>query len=340
MSKAKVPGKTDDHGSRSTWPSKSAGERGVALIIVILMVSVIVAVTLQLNRASRSEIYEAANLKDGIRLFYIAKSGFHLGQGFLAVHQGNFDALNEDWASPGKIAGKADMLFGAGALQVLIEDESGKIPIHRLWDGKVLNTTVCDLMARLLKQPEFGLKDKDVDDILDSLKDWMDADDIVTGGGAETPYYAALAKPYAAKNGPLDCIEELMMIKGITREIYEGTKDRPGLRQLLTIYGDGRININTAPALVLRSLSPAMTVERAQKMDEYRRTPGLDLSSPDWYRKVVSGVDLNSQLTKTQSNVFRIVSEGRTGSMVRSIESVVMRSSDGRTMTILTWKAS
>jgi general secretion pathway protein K len=337
---AKEPGKTDDHGPGSTWPAIPGSERGIALIIVILMVSVIVAVTLQLNRSSRSEIHDAANLKDGIRLFYIAKSGFHLGQGFLAVHQGDIFTLNEDWAMPGKIADRADTLFGAGVLRVAIEDESGKIPVHRLLNGQVFNPAVRDLMARLLKQPEFGLKDKDVDDILDSLKDWMDADDIVTGGGAETPYYAALAKPYAAKNGPLDCIEELMMIKGITREIYEGTKDRPGLRQLLTIYGDGRININTAPILVLRSLSPDMTVGGAQRMDEYRRTPGKDLSNTDWYRSEVSGVNLDSQLVTTQSNVFRIICEGRTGSMVRSIESVVMRPQGGKTMKILTWKAS
>jgi hypothetical protein len=83
-----------------------------------------------------------------------------------------------------------------------------------------------------------------------------------------------------------------------------------------------------------------MTTNGAQRMDEYRRTPGKDLSNTDWYRSEVSGVNLDSQLVTTQSNVFRIICEGRTGSMVRSIESVVMRPQGGKTMKILTWKAS
>jgi len=54
-------------------------DRGVALILVILMISIIVAITLQLNLASRSGIYEAANLGDGIRATHVAKSGFCMG---------------------------------------------------------------------------------------------------------------------------------------------------------------------------------------------------------------------------------------------------------------------
>jgi type II secretory pathway component PulK len=60
-------------------------------------------------------------------------------------------------------------------------------------------------------------------DIADCILDWVDRDNIRSGYGAETfDYYSTLSRPYHAKNGPLDSIEELLMIKNITPEIYYG----------------------------------------------------------------------------------------------------------------------
>jgi len=46
-------------------------QSGIALITVILIVSVLAAAALELNRSTRNDIYDAANLSDGIRLTYI-----------------------------------------------------------------------------------------------------------------------------------------------------------------------------------------------------------------------------------------------------------------------------
>ena len=58
--------------------------RGIALITVILIVGILVAVVIELNRSSRADIYDAANLSDGIKLTYIAKSGFYGAAALLA----------------------------------------------------------------------------------------------------------------------------------------------------------------------------------------------------------------------------------------------------------------
>ncbi len=50
-------------------------------------------------------------------------------------------------------------------------------------------------------------------------------------------------------------IEEIRHLDGVDDRDWEGTEDRPGLRDLLTVWGsDGRININTAPAGVLEAI--------------------------------------------------------------------------------------
>ena len=50
-------------------------------------------------------------------------------------------------------------------------------------------------------------------------------------------------------------IEEIRNLDGVDDRYWEGAEDRPGLRDLLTVWGsDGRININTAPAAVLEAI--------------------------------------------------------------------------------------
>ena len=56
--------------------------KGMALIMTILIISLIVALTLQFNTSMRSNLQAAVNLRDGIKLGCIARSGVN---GALAV---------------------------------------------------------------------------------------------------------------------------------------------------------------------------------------------------------------------------------------------------------------
>jgi general secretion pathway protein K len=316
-------------------------ERGVALILVIMIVSILTAVTLQMNRSSRTEVYDAANLSDRVRLLYVAKSGFNAGIGLLLADKNNFDALWEDWADAELIAAKSKTLFHDGYFNLPIEDESGKIQINRLVAGSAFNEDIKGLMMRLLMQPEFGLDEKKAGELLDAVKDWIDKDDETTGsGGAESAYYRTLDKPYAVKNGPLDCIEELLMIKGVTKSLYYGTSETPGLNRLLTVYGDGRININTAPKSVLRALSKDMDMEAVEKMDAYRRNKDNDLTHASWYQKIpgLADIPIDSRLITTTSSFFRIVSTGRLHQMSQTVSGVIVRGADRKKAKLLSWK--
>ena len=315
--------------------------RGVALITVLLIISILIAVAVELNRSSRAEIYEAANISDGIKLTYIAKSGFYAGAALLVNSQLNYVSLRDEWAHAEVMSLKSQTLFPDGYFVVNMEDEAGKIPLHKLANGNEYNMDIREILLRLLTLPEFGLDQSKAGDIADAIKDWIDADEEITPpGGAETSYYATLNPPYAAKNLPLDCIEELLMIKGITKELFSGTNERPGLAQFVTIYGDGFININTAPKMVLRSLSPDISSTAADKMDEYRRSPVNDLTSLLWYQKVpgLAGVTIKPALIATKSNYFKISSSGKLDNMVRKIIGVVNRPVGSKSFKIVSWR--
>lgn len=320
--------------------AKLLNQRGIALILVLLMISIIVAVTIQLNRSQRSEIYDAANLSDGIRLRYVARSAFYAGEAILLMDKNAFDALTEDWARTEMLALKSEGLFDNASFTLLIEDEGGKIPINLLASGNAYNTQIRELLLRLLTGPSFRLSQRQAEEVIDAIKDWIDADEEVTGGGAEGGYYAGLERPYAAKNASLDCIEELLMVKGISRELFYGTGETAGLVQCLTAFGSGLININTAPKEVLRALSAEMTDEAVTRLDLYRREEKNNLADSAWYSQVPGMAVLNipAGLVSVRSDTFRITAVGIHGRMMERIVGIVKRETGGRKVKLLSWR--
>ena len=67
-----------------------------------------------------------------------------------------------------------------------------------------------------------GVDAGDHDMMTASILDWIDPDDQTHIQGAESDFYENLTPAYSAKNGPIDDISELLMIKGITPEIFWG----------------------------------------------------------------------------------------------------------------------
>ncbi len=98
------------------------------------------------------------------------------------------------------------------------------------------------------------------DMIVDAILDWMDygdGDEMRTDG-AENDYYMSLENPFPCKNGPLDSIEELLMLRGMTIDLYYGNEEDGllPLNEYLTVHGDwlGRVNVNTASIEVLEAV--------------------------------------------------------------------------------------
>jgi general secretion pathway protein K len=297
-----------------------------------------VAVVIELNRSSRADIYDAANLSDGIKLSYIAKSGFYGAAAMLTNSKNTYDTLRDDWARMETISLQSQSFFTDGNFIARVEDETGKIPLNKLVNGSEYNPEIKKMLIRLLSQQEFGLDERKVFEIVDSIKDWIDSDDNVTDSGAENAYYTSLDPPYKAKNAPLDCIEELLMVKGITKEIFYGTKEKPSLTQYVTADSDGTINMNTAPKMVLRSLADGISPELADRLDEYRTKEGNDLSGSQWYKQVpgMNGVTMPELIT-VKSNYFKIISVGKMNNMAKTISGIVQRS-DQKSIKIIKWR--
>ncbi|MBW2311120.1 MAG: general secretion pathway protein GspK [Deltaproteobacteria bacterium] len=317
------------------------GNRGIALILTILIVSMIVALTLQFNTSMRSNLHAASNLSDGIRLGCIARSGFNgaLAALYADGSSGVVDTLRDDWAYIRAFSEASASLFEEGYFLVDVMDLSGRIQINRLVNEQGdYNDAQRNILLRLLSFPEFGLDAEEAENLVDAIKDWIDEDNEVTRFGAEDAYYMTLEKPYPCKNEHFEFPEELLLVRGMTRELFYGTEESPGISRYLSTYGEGKININTADPMVLRALSDRIDEELAEEMVAYRMDEDNDLSDPNWYKGIpgMGDISIPGDLITTASSHFEIISEGIKDTLRKRITGIVERKDDK--LEILSWK--
>jgi general secretion pathway protein K len=288
-------------------------------------------------------------------LSYMASSGVHAAMALLIKDkaESNFDSLQEDWANPEKIDEiLQEIPFDNGKLSVVITDELAKIQVNALVmfpDSSQFNESQVMIWERILNV--IGKEDDLQNDstptaIVNSVKDWLDSgdDDATTGlSGAESSYYGEQDPPYKSRNGPIADLSELLLIKGITPQLYYGTKDAPGLANYMTVHGlavgagtsfnwPGRININTADVPVLAALLGSENQDLAQVVYDYRQELAAekvvhDFSSLQWYKNIagLSDVTIDSRLITTSSDVFRIRSTASINEIQSSVIAVVQR---------------
>lgn len=194
---------TEHHGGRRT---RSAG---TVLIVTIWVVLVLAGLALVFGRSMRVAGLTAANhvslqqaetVADGALAYVIAQI------------QADEESATLESASPYEA-----MPVGSGYFWVLrsnLEDNRSHDFGPTDEAGKVnLNSATLEM---LLKLPGMTAE------LAASIIDWRDADDEITAGGAESEYYLLLSEPYTCKNGPLETVEEVLLIKGASTDLLFG----------------------------------------------------------------------------------------------------------------------
>jgi general secretion pathway protein K len=269
------------HRSSSIVP----GERGVALIMVLWVMAILSVVALEFSFAMRTEITITKNLKEDLQRYAMAEGGVQRAiTELIYKHDARLQQIKrtlsleeasqeqKEWIADGR---SYSLPFEQGSCEVRIMSEAGKINI---------NTVSEFLLRKIIGQ--LGLEGEARDVVVDSILDWRDTNDFYRANGAENDYYLSLKEPYYCKNGNLDSIEELLLVKGVTLDLYhgkkgapegeEGSADRVGLKDIFSIYSPGeQVDINSATPLVMnmvlgipREVSQQMVKAREEKSFE------------------------------------------------------------------------
>ncbi len=324
-----------------------SSQSGMAFLVTLALVTVLSASALELARRVNSAVDSVSQEQDSIKAEQITMSGIHLAMVLLGddANKNSIDSLQEGWADDGKLSDLVRALHPDGIeVSLFIVDELGKIQVNALlkeFPGHTFNDGQRELWERLLALVVSGDKSEDFRDpseIINCLKDWMDSedDDTITGvSGAEFPYYQDLDPPVYCSNAPFNRLDELFMVKGISRDLLRakamallndeafGLEEQlqPDLDEIFTVFGmdekkndqgkfmfPGKININTAPAMVLSALLPAGMEDQAQELVDFRiHKPEDDAGfvntlDKGWYEQVI---ELSEKEKKTFEGLIR-----------------------------------
>src|SRR5262249_50054056 len=116
-----------------------------------------------------------------------------------------------------------DAINGSTAFRYGVTDESGKINLNAMVKSGASLDRIHDLLMKLANM---------ADGIADAKIDWANSDEgQARPNGAKDSYYSSLSPGYRCKNGPLDSLEELLLVRGVTPDLLFGTdKNRNGIQ--------------------------------------------------------------------------------------------------------------
>lgn len=278
--------------------------RGLALIIVMVVITFFSILVAGFSYSMKVETRLARNSGFDSEMDWLGRSGIELAKYVLGqqrtIPNEPYDSLNQKWAGgPGNSNSVLadvrldNLAIGRGTVSVKITDCERK-----------LNINMADELVLTHALSVIGVEAVESSSIVGSILDWIDLDDNNHMGGAESDYYQQFDPPYVAKNGPIDDINELLLVKGVTPELFWGPKysGPPGVSQashsrlgreperitysiglvdVFTPFGTRFVNINTASATVLQ-MFPEVDENVANSIIQFRAGPdGQDGTDDD-----------------------------------------------------------
>lgn len=238
-------------------------DKGSILFLSLWSLCLLSIFAVSLGYGARQKIIVVQRLDERSKLRYIAEAGVR--QAIIEVKRDDeqdeeesekkdYDSLNDSWCNnAGVFSGRrvGDGIFnvsyryldgntGLVGTRYGLVDEERKININKA-DETLLRNLFCAVL---------NFSKMDAQEFAASIIDWRDSDSelSIPMGSAEDYDYRNREYSYEAKDAEFEVLEELLLVSGITREIFEGIKD------YVTIYGNGKININTTSKEVLLAL--------------------------------------------------------------------------------------
>lgn len=233
-------------------------QRGVALITAVLVTAVIAVTAVAMAAQQKLDVRRTANMIDGERAYVFALGVESWVQQVLLRdrRENQVDDLGEPWAQRlpaitvegAVIGGHLDDLQGRFNLNNLVDKDKPSLPDVERFQR---------LLAAVGADPN----------LVNAIVDWIDADGETSfPDGAEDAEYLRATPAYRAANRPMASASELLLIRGVTADIYQ--KLAPLVTALPTRTA---INVNTAPAAVLMCLALGVTEEDAKELIEARQ---------------------------------------------------------------------
>ncbi len=271
---------------------------GAVLVITLWVLAMLSAIALGLSYRTGLEIKRTGALNDKVRSLAACQAGIQRMIYELEKDRKGFDTLSDAVCNSRELFDKYRLETGSYTIACermgFTDDSKGTIFYGAMDEESKINvsTATSEMWDRLLKIVELS------PDIKDAILDWVDTDNSARFHGAEASDYAIRTHPYRPRNGRMLMLEELTLVKDITPDVYEK------LAPYLTVYGDGKVNINTASPAVLEILG--IPPELVFKIARYRRgLDGKEGTGDDGVFRNLESILASLEITESLSNTDR-----------------------------------
>jgi general secretion pathway protein K len=222
--------------------------RGGALLTVLWLSAALSAIAFSLANTVRGEVERTSTAVDGLRSYYLAQAGVE--RGILYLFWGLENRMPPN--APFRYNSATPVLpftFPSGEARVEVVPETAKLNI---------NTSSPEDLMRLLSA--MGVDPARAQGIAGSILDWRSP-----GGGSQLgSFYQSITPSFPARHASFEETEELLLVRGITPDLYYGGYNRDaegrlvprtGLKDCVSVFGaTNQFDVNTAPAPVLGAL--------------------------------------------------------------------------------------
>jgi hypothetical protein len=233
-------------------------EKGAVLVLVLwvlvflTLVGGFYAVEARIRSNLGQQAWDALQGREMIRSLLLV-AGTRLAQPGTALEDGSEDVL---FAVDGTTY---TLDFEGQEVVFSLEDENGKLNLNKGSEPQIR-----EVILGLLQDEDLEVADA----IVDAILDWRDPDDLVRLHGAEDDVYEETIPAYKPANGPFKLVEELLLVHGVTQELFYGPLTwesenqeelgtntwQGGFQDIFTVYNESGAVVNEYAPLPLRDI--------------------------------------------------------------------------------------
>ena len=195
-------------------------KKGSVLVGLLWCVALLAVLVVGMLHSMRLQLLMVKNHGDQVQAHYLALAGIEKAKALL--YQEARDRKRSAQSHTGTLFDDPqdfrDVALGRGEFRVFHQggrDVGGNVVFGVADEESRLNLNTAS-------QDEFSKIERMTPEVVAAIMDWRDKDNTVTPGGAEAEYYMSLKPPYLPRNGPFQSVRELLMVRGVTRELFQG----------------------------------------------------------------------------------------------------------------------
>ncbi len=295
---------------RAQMRQPSKRQEGVALITALLITALVTVAAVAMASRQQLDIRRTGNMLEADQAFMYA-----LGAEALAVQvlkkdkteNGDIDTLTDIWTFP-----LPPTIVEGGLIGGSIEDMQGYFNLNNLVDSKgKIDPVQIKAFQSILEQVSTAEEEIQFSPfVANRVADWIDADLNSSADGAEDMEYLNIDKiPYRTANQFMVSPSELSLILEFSREEVEALAD-----YVVTLPETTKVNVNTAPDMVLMSLHKDMTSDIVLDLIEVREDEPFEKVT-DFTGKLQNEYDivLDVKLITVSSDFFMVTTNANIG---------------------------